>query len=120
MYGVDMGTFAALVSSVGPSHYLIANIVAKITAAVVGFFLHKHFTFSWQQRDGWARQAILYVFLFVLNIGLSTTLFHACVDLSSLPLLPSKIATDVIIVLTGFVMSRYVVFRAVRHRVGRS
>ena len=41
---------------IAPPAYLAANAAGKIAGAVLGFALHKRFTFSWRQKDRGPRQ----------------------------------------------------------------
>jgi putative flippase GtrA len=113
VYAVDVGLFAFLLALPGGVHYLIANGASKAVAATVGFLLHKHFTFRWEQAGGALGQSLAYALLFLFNLGLSTALLSLSVDLLALPALLSKIVTDVIVVALSFALSRSFVFRRV-------
>lgn len=110
VYGIDVGTFVVLIA-LAKNHYLEMNVVAKTLSAFVGFFLHRHFTFSWEQRHSMKRQFILYVLLFAFNMALSTGLIYLLVGRLSLPTLPSRIAVDMVVIVTAFIVSRQMVFR---------
>ena len=49
--GVDFVVFLAGVMA-APRLVLLANVVAKLASGVLGFLLHRQFTFSWNHRDG--------------------------------------------------------------------
>jgi putative flippase GtrA len=112
VYALDVGSFAVLLAFVNHAGYLIANMIAKSIAATAGFFLHKHFTFSWAQRDRLKRQFALYVSLFVFNTTLSTVLVYFLVSRLSLPTMPSRIGVDIVVIVTAFMASRMIVFRS--------
>lgn len=111
VYSLDVGLFIVL-AAFARSYYLEINVVAKTVSAIVGFVLHKRFTFSWEQRHSIKRQFVLYVLLFVFNISMSTGLIYLLVGRLSLPTLPTRIAVDMVVIATAFLVSRYMVFRA--------
>ena len=82
VYGSDFTAFAVTLWLSG-SMYLTANIIGKITGAAVGFVLHRQFTFSWEQKDGLARQALLYTGLLLANIAGSSMLLWLLVDVAT-------------------------------------
>lgn len=111
VYGIDVGLFIILMMMTPKTHYLEANTLAKTVAAIAGFFLHKHYTFSWEQRHSMVRQIVLYAALFAFNMGLSTGLVYLLVGRLALPTLPSRIFVDVLVTATAFFVSRQLVFR---------
>lgn len=111
VYGIDVGLFIILMMVIPKRHYLEANTVAKMVAAIAGFFLHKHFTFSWEQRHSIVRQIALYAAVFAFNMALSTGLVYLLVGRLALPTLPSRIFVDVVVTGAAFFASRQLVFR---------
>lgn len=95
-----------------PGAWLAANIAGKSTGALLGFLLHRHFTFSWQHRDGGARQLIAYICLFTANLALSSGLLWLLVEGAHLNDLVAKVLADVVVIATSFVVSRTWVYRA--------
>jgi putative flippase GtrA len=111
VYGVDLGLFTAITALSSGRLYVLANIAAKVAGAAVGFALHKNVTFTWQQQSSVSVQTLLYGTLLLFNTGLSTLLLYVAVSVLAQPAIASKIAIDVVVVGTSFVISRNLVFR---------
>lgn len=107
---LDLGVFSALLA-LAPPFYLVANLAAKAAGAAAGFVLHKRFTFSWRQGDGWLRQLTSYAGVALLSAGLSTGLLGLLADGAGLPPLAAKLGADAVAIATAFVLGRTVVFR---------
>lgn len=107
----DFATYAGLLA-LFPGGWLGANGGGKLVGAAVGFVLHRHFTFSWEQRDGAGRQALSYVGLFLANLALSSALLGLLVDGLGANAYAAKVGVDGIVVVTAFLASRFWVYRA--------
>jgi putative flippase GtrA len=94
-----------------PGAYLPANWLGKLVGAGTGFVLHKHFTYSWEQRDGTGRQVLSYIALLGFNIALSSLLLWLMVGLAGWDKYLSKLAADAVVIATAFVGSRLWVYR---------
>lgn len=110
VYLIDLATFTIMVV-IWPESYLIGNIFAKIIGAIVGFILHKHITFSWEQHYNTAYQFLAYFSLLFTNICVGTFLIYIALDIYSFPIIPSRISIDVLIIIFSFIFSRQLIFR---------
>jgi putative flippase GtrA len=108
-YGVDVGTFIALISTgvVGP---LVANVAGKIPAGIFAFMAHRRFTFQIRDSSRAHREAVKYFILLALNVPFSTLILKVLLTLT-LPVTLAKILADVVAVGLSFTLTRYVVFR---------
>jgi putative flippase GtrA len=77
----------------------------------VGFFLHKHVTFSWKQRDGTAQQFVSYMLTLGANIVLSSALLWFAVEQAGMYEPVAKLIVDVVTIVIAFVLSRWLVYR---------
>jgi putative flippase GtrA len=111
VYAADFAAFAMMMVLI-PHAYLGANIVGKVAGAVVGFLLHKRFTFSWDQRDSATRQAIAYLLLFLCNLAASSLLIWLLVDFARANAFVAKISVDGFVIACSFFGSRLWVYRA--------
>ena len=110
VYACDILVFL-LVIAIDESMYLAGNIVGKIVGALVGFFLHKHVTFSWKQRDGTAQQFVSYMLTLGANIVLSSALLWFAVEQAGMYEPVAKLIVDVVTIVIAFVLSRWLVYR---------
>ncbi len=108
----DFLAFTAMLAVSSPGKYLIANGCGKLTGALLGFVLHRKFTFSWRQRDRASRQFSAYVVLFAANLAASTGLLWLLVDLGRANPFIAKLAVDAVVIGSAFVVSRIWVYRA--------
>lgn len=111
VYAADFVAFAILMA-LTPGVYLAANIVGKTTGAIVGFLLHKKFTFSWDQKDSAKRQAATYLLLFGFNLAASSLLIWLLVDFAHANAFIAKLFVDVIVIAGSFIANRLWVYRA--------
>ena len=79
VYVSDFAMFAVTLWAV-PGAYLLANVAGKSVGALVGFVLHRHFTFSWEHKDNATRQLVSYLMLFAFNLALSSLLIFLLVS----------------------------------------
>lgn len=107
----DYAVYAATVWLSGGA-YLWANVLGKLLGAALGFWLHKHVTFRWEQRDAAARQVRSYAALLAFNLALSSLLLFVLVDAAGFDEYLSRLAVDAAIVATAFIGSRLWVWRA--------
>lgn len=111
VYVCDFAAFAAMLWCF-PAAYLGANILGKGIGAVVGFVLHRHFTFSWEQRHGAGQQAFSYLLLLLSNIAISTALLWMLVDIAGINEFVAKLCVDIFVIGSSFIASRLWVYRA--------
>ena len=107
-YGVDMGLFLLLFALSGWGA-LTANAIAKIVAGVSAFLAHRYFTFESARGGNQARQAVLYVALWSLNVPLATGLL-ALFLLPGVPAVIAKFVADVFCVGLNYWVSRKYIF----------
>ena len=107
-YGLDIGLFLLLFALVGWGA-LAANVAAKILAGVSAFLAHRYFTFESARGGNQARQAVLYVLLWSLNVPLATGLL-AVFLLPGIPAVIAKVVSDIFCVGFNYVLSRKYIF----------
>lgn len=106
-----------LVVTFSTSLFIEGNIIGRIVGAIIGFFLHKHWTFKGKQIHSTKKQIVNYFLLLLFNIFLSSTLLAGFnLYWYSLGSIWSRIFTDVLIIIFTFVCSRFI-FR--RHKVNK-
>ena len=110
VYGSDFTAFAVTIWLAG-SIYLAANVIGKITGAAVGFVLHRQFTFSWEQKNGLTRQALLYTVLFLANIASSSMLLWLLIDVVNINAYLARLFVDTVVIAASFVAGRLWIYR---------
>lgn len=111
IYLSDFGIFSLIVFF-NAQMYLEANIVGRIVGAVLGFLLHKKYTFAdLKQSTGIYTQLVSYAVLFGLNTMLSVILLWGAVKVLTLNVLVSRLLIDVLIIAFSFVVSRFFIFK---------
>ena len=108
-YGVDLGIFILVLEHVHASP-AVANVASKLAAGLVGFSLHRLFTFRATGQEDIARQAFKYTVLLLLNIPLTSIVLVGLLHIIPGPAY-AKIVSDVICVGISFLLTRHVVFR---------
>lgn len=93
---------------------LVANLVSRMVATVVGAWLHRRYTFAGPQRMGMPRQMVAFGVLSAVNLLISSGLIVLLHDHLGLNPLWSKLGTDVVIVLISLVVSRLLIFAPAR------
>jgi putative flippase GtrA len=110
VYLSDWAAFAGALWAM-PEAHLLANVAGKASGAVVGFVLHRHFTFSWQHKDKASRQAASYLLLFLANLALSSLLMWLMVDAAGAHAFVAKLFVDAVIIAGSFIAGRLWVYR---------
>lgn len=95
---------------VDPGHYLVANCAGRLTGALVGFIVHRRWTFGGPQKLGWPSQLLVYLVLLGTNVLTSSFLLWLLVAGFGLAKLPSRMSVDVLILGSTFLVSRHLVF----------
>lgn len=90
--------------------YVIGNIVARISGALLGFFLHRNWTFRAEYKHNKKNQLFMYMSLLSVNILSSSMLLFILVDLILLGELYARIITDIVIVAFTFIISKLFIF----------
>lgn len=112
IYGIDVLIFTGLLLLLGSNRYLAVNVMAKTLAATIGFFLHRTITFNGNHQHDVRQQFVMYVGLFLFNVALSSVMIFMLVGVLLLPPVPSRIAADVVVTITAFIVSQKIVFRS--------
>lgn len=110
VYLSDFVVFAAILWFM-PDAYLVANIIGKVTGALVGFVLHRHFTFSWEHKDKASRQVVSYILLLAANLAISSLMMWLLVDSAGANAFVAKLFVDVVVIVSSFVAGRLWVYR---------
>lgn len=106
----DFAIYSAILLA-APERFLAANLAGKVVGAALGFVLHRTVTFRWAQRDPATRQLLSYLAVLGFNLLLSSLLLWFAIDrLGANPYL-AKLAVDIVIVGTAFLLSRLWVYR---------
>jgi putative flippase GtrA len=90
--------------------YVIGNVVARVSGALLGFLLHRSWTFRTEYRHNKKLQLLMYVSLLSVNILASSVLLIIFVDLLLLGELYARIITDVVIITFTFIISKLFIF----------
>jgi putative flippase GtrA len=98
--------------ALAPKAVLVSNVCGKTAGALLGFFLHKRFTFSWQQRHSSGRQLASYIVLFLSNLAMSSALLWVLAVRLEIGAIPAKLLVDGIVIVTSFFVSRLWIYRA--------
>ncbi|HEY0597727.1 GtrA family protein [Sphingopyxis sp.] len=101
----------SLVLALLPGQFVAANICGKIAGAVLGFVLHRHVTFRWAQRDGATRQFAAYVAVLGFNLLFSSALLWFAIEMLGANAYLAKLAVDIVVAGTAFLLSRLWVYR---------
>jgi putative flippase GtrA len=111
VYGVDYSVYTVLILvSISP---IISNVISKLCAGVVAFFVHRRVTFSVTTNDGIWRQAGLYGLSLAINIPLASALLYLFLSATKSPLF-AKLIADVCGVAINFLISKFITFRGAR------
>ena len=107
-YGVDMGLFLVFFALAGQGA-VTANVAAKVVAGLFAFLAHRYITFEAARKGKQARQAVLYLALWLLNVPLSTGLL-ALLLLPGIAAVIAKVVADVVCVGLNYWVSRNFIF----------
>ena len=110
IYLIDLLVFLLL-------HYVLflepysANIVAKLTGAVSGFFLHRTFTFSVASGKPGRAQMVRYAGLWLVNVTAANAFLYGALSALAMPVFWGKIISDILVILMSFIVSKYFIFK---------
>jgi len=90
--------------------YAAGNVISRVLGALLGFFLHRSWTFKTKYRHSKDRQLLMYIFLLSVNILVSTLLLYILVDLMLLNEFHARIIIDSIIIIFTFAVSKLFIF----------
>lgn len=106
----DFAVYSAILFA-APGRFLAANLAGKAVGAGLGFVLHRMVTFRWTQRDPAARQLLSYLTVLGFNLLLSSLLLWLAIDRFGANPYLAKLAVDIVIVGSAFLLSRLWVYR---------
>ena len=109
VYAVDLGGFWLFFAIAG-TDVIVANVLGKLAAGLVGFVSHKHYTFRQGDSGRAVQEALTYFTLLAIHIPVSSGLLDLL--LGVLPPLPAKVLSDTICVALTFLLTRSMVFRS--------
>lgn len=121
-YGLVGGTLVAIeyalylaILAARPDAVLPAYILSRIVASVVGYVGHARFTFGAASLS--ARSALLYAATVAGNMALATLLLAA--TLPWLGPLFAKMASDAVVIVAAYLVSRHLVFLSPHREAAR-
>lgn len=91
-------------------YYLLAAILAFLTAFAVSFTMHKFWTFESHEEET-HKQVILYLGTSLFGLSLNTLLMYLFVDFIHLKVLLSQIIVGFLVASVTFFISRSIVFK---------
>lgn len=91
---------------------LFANAVAKVIAGLVGYFMHRLYTFGKPFYDGLATDFWRYAAILLINIPLFGGIFYL-VSLLVTNILWIKVIADILCIAIAYLQTRFIVFRYV-------
>lgn len=94
----------------GHIYYLLSAAVAFIFSVMVSFVLQKYWTFGDTARAGMERQALLYLAVSLVNLGLNTLLLYMFVEFLHMWYVVAAIVASAIMAVITFFIYRYVIF----------
>ena len=112
LFGLDLAVFMALVSGV-ELDVGWAQVVSVTIRTLVGFALHKWFTFRGDTADGagtTARQGVLYLIQGAVNVPISALVVVACVWLLGGWPLGGKVLAEGVMLAEVYVLYRFFVY----------
>ena len=89
--------------------YIISNTIAYIGGFCVSFLLNKYWSFN--SRENFGRQLIMYGILFLINLALSNTLLYLATSIIGIQYMISKVFVMGIIVLWNFIIYKKIIYR---------
>ncbi|WOE74031.1 GtrA family protein [Alterisphingorhabdus coralli] len=107
----DYAVFWLSYAHLHETHLLAANIYGKVAGVILGFFLHKYWTFAGQQRHGSLAQSISYALLFLFTLVFSSALLYSLATFLMLPEAASRLFSDIASVAVSFAVSKWIIFR---------
>jgi putative flippase GtrA len=90
--------------------YLLASLLSYIFAVFVGFTLQKFWTFKGTQGHT-HKQAMGYVGLFVINLGINTLMMYVFVDKLNIWYLGAQVIASGLIAIESFFVYRHIIFK---------
>lgn len=92
-----------------PIHYILANVISCSTGIMCSFLLNRKYNFK--VTDHTMRRMVIFFFVGVFGMFLSSVILHFCIDDMHWDELISKLASIVIVVIIQFFLNKYISFR---------
>lgn len=108
IYGIEYTSYLLLILGCSAIP-LYANAAAKIIAGLMGYLLHRVYTFKKSFRDGLYKDFVKYVAVLLINIPLFSLIFYG-ISLAGLDYKITKILADVICIAIAYLQTRFLVF----------
>lgn len=106
--GIDYFVFWCVAGNQAPPEF--SNVLAKVCAGFVGYWLHRKFTFHWHQKHNRSVQLLGYFVLASLNAALSSILMSFFIRQLEFPPIYAKIFADTLSIIFAFFGSRNFVY----------
>ncbi len=106
---IDYALFSVFTSFLG-IHYLLANIFSFSIAVTNSFVLNRRWTFQ-SRHPGWQGEAVKYLTVYVIGLGLSELILYVFVDRFQLHQLVAKALTIMIVIGWNYGGTRFWTFR---------
>lgn len=106
VWGIELAVFYALYYT-ALFGLILSNVIARSVSSLIGFFLHKNFTFSFDKRADITHIA-KYTLLVMFNIPANTAILYILQNLFNNPL--CKPMADTIIVICSFLFTKIFIF----------
>ncbi|MBI2673860.1 MAG: GtrA family protein [Candidatus Zambryskibacteria bacterium] len=90
--------------------YLLAAVVAFITAVAVSFMMQKFFTFNDYTREKIKQQTVLYLGIQIFNLCLNTLLMYVGVDLLHIHYILAQVLISGMMAVYNFFVYKHLVF----------
>lgn len=90
---------------------VVANSAGHIFGAILGFLVHRSWTFAGNYQRSVLMQVALYIILVLTNILVSSYLLVLLMDDLNIGALTSRIIADIFVIFLAFVWSKYSIFR---------
>lgn len=113
-YGIDMGLFLIVLHS-GIAGPIWANVLAKITAGIFAFIVHRSFTFRVGDNTVMIQQAIRYFTLLALNVPFASGILALLLVWITQPV-AAKLVADVACVALTYWLSKHLVFTGLQNK----
>lgn len=90
--------------------YLLSSVVSFLLSVVVGFFLQKYITFKDDSKTSLRKQAIIFLIISLINLGINVLLMLLFVEVFRIMPLFAKAITLAILACWNFFVYQYFVF----------
>jgi len=106
---ISIGSFI-LFSRVLDLHYIMANVLSWITAVLFAYCAYRWFVFHSKEKNK-VKEFVKFIEARLFTLFLDTTLMIMLVDLFNIDDVISKILVQVVVLVTNYLISKFIVFR---------